>query len=282
MNGECPICFEEISVKDIEGLICFTCNTFFCKKCCLTKYFIENNQCPVCRQNLKLTKDAELFSLISLTLEKSPSDYLHLGLVYYKIAETYFNHNLEYSISFFLKSYELGVEIPYQKIANKFFEKKEYQNALLWYQQCQNNILSATQIARIYSILKNNDLAIKWFKISAYLGNYKSISAIGCIYYKLEEYQKAKYWFELGKSLRDTSSINNLAVYYKNIESNYIMFKNLLKPLENSDPLAMYNLSLEYIRLKNFSKAKRLLKNSAKLNYPDAIELIKKNNNLFN
>ena len=54
MNEECPICFEEISIKDIEGLICFTCNHFYCYKCCLQPYIIKGNKCPICRQTLKL------------------------------------------------------------------------------------------------------------------------------------------------------------------------------------------------------------------------------------
>lgn len=276
MNEECPICFEIICNKDVDGLICFTCNNICCSNCCLHAYIVIKNKCPICRQDLKLDEDKEFESLFNIVLGKKQKEYLNLGIVFYKLARKYLNYNLEYAISLYEQAQELGLEIPFDKIADKFYENKEYKNALLWYQVSVFNSKTCFQMAQIYYFLNQEELAIKWYNKSAELGNYNSLTSIGCIYYKNKQFQEAKKFFELGTTFNNSQSIINLAIYYKNIEKDYKKFKKLLLPLSKSNPVAMYNLSIEYFRIGYKYRALRLLNKSASYNYQNSIILLNK------
>lgn len=272
MNDECPICFELIDSKDIEGLICLTCNHIYCFNCSQN---INKYKCSICRQKFNLKNDEELFSLINITLEKNKKDYLHLGIIYCKVAKEYLNYNLNYAVSLYKEAQKLNIKIPVLLIANKYYENKDYENSLLWYQTKPEDKFSCQRMAIIYLYLNNEELAIKWFYEAFKLGDIKSLSSIGCLYYKKKEYSKAKKYFQLGADKNDVYSINNLAIYYKIIENNNKIFMKLLNPLKKINYLAMYNLSLEHFRLGNKNTAIKLLKSSAKLNYNKAVELLR-------
>lgn len=278
MNEECPICYEIIDSKDVEGLICFTCNHFYCKVCSFKIYTNFNNKCSICNDSLKLEEKEELFKLINITLNRRKEDYLHLGLVYYKIAEKYFAINFKYSINYYEYTESLGLEIPVLKIADKYFNLDEYQNALKWYQKLPDNGIACSQVASIEIILNNYKRGIEKFKKSASLGNYNALSSLGNIYYKQKNYKKAKDWFQLGTSLKDENSIINLAVYYINIEDNKSEFIKLLKPLSKKNRVAMFNLSVVYLKMNYFYSGYKFLHRSAKLKYHPAIELLIKLN----
>ena len=275
MNEECPICFENITIHDAdEGLICFTCNTIYCKTCCNHPFIIEKNKCGICNQELKLDEDDELFSLINISLEKNKSDYLHLGIVFSKIASRYFNYNLLYAVDLYKQAHELGLEVPYIKIANEFFKIKDYNNAILWYQIISNSPDACLNLGIIYSILGNHELAVKWYKKSAYLGNDISIGRLGFLLQEKNELSLAKYWYELGETLGDVTSINNLAVLYvdKNKDKSFKLFK---RASDLGSKEATYNLAMLYKEKGYDRKFRSLLIKSSNMGFDKSSKIIR-------
>jgi TPR repeat protein len=279
MNEECPICLENITIEDTdEGLICFTCNHMYCRTCCNHQYIIEKNRCGVCNQDLKLDEDAELFALINISLEKTKETYLHLGIVFSKIASRYFNYNFLYSVELYRQAHDLGLEVPYIKIANKYFEIKDYQNAIIWYQVIPNSPEACLKLGIVYSILGNHDLAIKWYKKSAYLGNNISVGRLGYYFQEINKLDLAKSWYELGESLGDIISINNLAVLYIK-EGNKIKALKLFKQAsDKGNREAMFNLAMVYKEKGYNRKSRRLLRKSSELGYEPSLQLLTKSN----
>ena len=275
MNEECPICFENITIDDAdEGLICFTCSYMYCRTCCNHQYIIEKNKCALCNQDLKLDEDDELFSLINISLEKTKETYLHLGIVFSKIASRYFNYNFLYSVELYKQAHDLGLEVPYIKIADKYYEKKDYHQAVIWYQVIPNSPEACLKLGIVYSILDNYDLAIKWYKKSAYLGNNVSIGRLGFYFQENDKLELAKYWYELGVTLGDVSSINNLAVLYRKEGDKNKSFKLFKRASNGGSKEAMFNLAMVYKEKGYNRKCRRLLRKSSDLGYEPAALLI--------
>jgi tetratricopeptide (TPR) repeat protein len=205
-NKECPICLENITINDVDGIICYTCNHIYCNKCSELIIFIP---CPVCRQRLILEDDT--LPLCNIILYKD--NYLHLGIVFYKLAKKYINTNLDYSAELYYKAHKLGIIVPYTFLGDQFLINREYIKALTWYFIDINNSIAYFKIANIYEILNNYKKSLKYYKKSATLGYFNAISNIGLIYIKLKNYTRAIDWFLLGKKLKDNDSINNLKIY---------------------------------------------------------------------
>ena len=276
MNEECPICFENITIEDADGgLICFTCNHMYCRVCCNHQYIIEKNKCGICNQTLKLEEDDELFSLINISLEKNKENYLHLGIVFSKIAARYFNYNFLYAVELYRQAHDLGLEIPYIKIADKYYEMKDYHNAILWYQVIPNSPNACLRLGIVHSILGNHDLAVKWYKKSAYLGNNISIGRLGFYFQEIDKLDLAKSWYELGETLGDIISINNLAVLYRKGEGvkqdKDKAFKLFKKASDKGSREAMFNLAMIYKEKGYNRKCRRLLRKSSELGYEPAL-----------
>jgi TPR repeat protein len=255
-NSECPVCLEFITIDDIEGSICFTCNTIYCNICSNNSDIIIKNVCPVCRQRLQLGSGEELFSLINITTSKL--DYLHLGIVYSKIAKKYINDNLTYSADLYLKSHNLGVKVPYLLLANKFYEKRQFHQSLTWFGLMGNNSYALLNIGKIHIILKNKQLALENFKKSALLGRSEAICCIGLFYQDEGKFKRSVDWYLIGKKMKDSNSINNLAISYKMgrgvKQDDKEAFKLFKMSAKMKNPTAEYNLNLEYSKKSCFFK----------------------------
>jgi len=250
MNDECPICYELITSKDVEGLFCFTCNNLYCSDCINKSYFVEQNICAICRQTLKLDEDEELSKLINISLEKNINTYTNIHIVYYKIAKKYLHYNLDYASDLFLDAYKLGLDVPCYEIADKFHQNNILDKALLWYQLIPEDKDACIKMAMIYESYKFNKLAFKWYFKAGKLGGSESAWYIGKFYYKQKKYINAKEWYVFGERIGDPKSINSLALLYAEgigVEKDISQAISILKKHSYKSKEIMINLGKLYL-----------------------------------
>lgn len=111
------------------------------------------------------------------------------------------------------------------KTGNKYYQKKEYSNAMEWYQKAAD-LGNAGAMADIgimynngYGVSQDYTTALEWFQKAADLGNVYAMNEIGMLYYYgngvSRDYSKAAEWWQKAADHGESSSMFNLGYLYE-------------------------------------------------------------------
>ena len=176
------------------------------------------------------------------------------------------------------------IAIPSKKIANNFFDNKEYQNAIKFYSIASNcgDDESIFKLAFIYNKLKKYNKSIFYYKKyltkkewSGAMHNLSRVYMLG-----KKEYKQAIYWAKKGLNRGSKYGYFEIAYSYdelKNYKKARFWYEQSI--LKNNEKIAMWNLAIIYEKgLGNVAINKKrafiLYLKSAKLGYKKAYKKV--------
>lgn len=230
------------------------------------------------------------FFYLSKGCEKNDDKSLELlgDMYYYGL---YVNKDKDKAIELYNKSIEEGNVEVYYKVGLIYEEERDMKNALInYYKGHGNEVIKCTQrLGTLYYngdlVIKNEEKAMEFFKISAEYGDSYSLYFIGTKYYKDNNRERKKYLLEAFKrgSCEATEvlieeEINDFLQGNKVDGFKLLAYANKL--IDNNKPSGEYYYGLlHYYGIyfeKNLKKAFLNILNSAEKGYEKAISFIPK------
>lgn len=209
----------------------------------LVDYYLKNNDYK------KAFLTAQRFEYVS-----DSQGYKTLGYFYQKGVGT--PVDLEKSVKFYEKSYELGDTSSGYNIALIYVKNKEFSKALPYLTGGIENshIPSMRLLASLYlngdGLLQDKNIAISLLEKAIELGDIKSITQLAKIYYVDKDYEKAFELFKKGSEYGDIDSMYHVGLCYAKglgIKQDFATaFRYYEVGAKQLEPRCLYNLSLYY------------------------------------
>ena len=164
--------------------------------------------------------------------------------------------DIDKSISYYSKGYELGgFDCGYQ-LASLLIKKKEFSKAIPYLASGVNNnhLQSIKLMANLYlngnGVIESKDIAINLLKRAFDLGDKSVSDTLGRIYFSKQDYQEAFRYFMIGVNNKNINSIYHAGLCYAKgygVRQDFNLARQYYQLGANmNEPRSLYNLSLYY------------------------------------
>jgi TPR repeat protein len=161
-------------------------------------------------------------NLISQAQNSNPEAQVMLGKMYMKGEE--FPLDYEKGIEWIKKAADAGNADAQNELGQIYLQDKysNYNEALLWFNKAakQKYTPAINNLARMYEIglgiAQNRETALKYYKMSADLGDVFAMAYLGSYYLHIQDYENSFKWYEKAAEAGDAESEFYLGAFYEN------------------------------------------------------------------